>query len=188
MKHFILIALGVLVPFALLIVVGFHWMPMAPVETPLPHGAAPPMTPTKNAAAFQSKRVEQAMPSAGPEVENIESAIPPIGVDTEPESQRDQILQGRVLPLLADLNPKAQECFERLRPSDPQPVTVTVKIDILASGRIARARLATSSWDEPRLTSCILNAVEATHAEPVGMDFVDQLHTFTLIPVGVSAE
>ena len=188
MKTVLFISAAVLIPFALIIALGFRLLPQAPADLPQSI-AALAAKPTRSAPQeFQARQPEEPAPPEMPVEEQPEQAQETPAPPTDLENERDQILQGRVLPLLSDLNPKAQQCYDSLRPTEPQPVTVSVKLDILASGRISRARLVTSSWDEPRLTSCILNAIEATKTDPVGVDFVDQLHLFTLLPTGHGTE
>ncbi len=178
MKRNLLIFFGVLLPCAGLFALGFYLLPepelvsvpssRSSVSVPQPK----PVEISDDNPSVNTEDEEGIQPEEPMEV--FESAV-----DPEPN---DSAFQEKVLPLVMGLEPKAQQCYSDLRPVRDELATVSVSFDVNASGRFEHVSILSSSIDEPRLTSCILNVIEQMRGEPTGLDMKYYNHVFTLVP------
>jgi hypothetical protein len=159
MKRALMLAAAVLVPFALLLAVGFFLLAQRPSTAPELNGPAASPQPPPQPSAQPSPQ-----PPAAPR------PVPP-RVDEQPT------------PALASVGPLVKQCFEDTRAHLHQPQKLTVLYDTTAAGAFANVEIAQFTWSDPQLTACILDSFEDARFDGGLPPLARQSWTFTFSPV-----
>lgn|GEM_PF-2820927 len=168
MRRHVLVALGVLVPFVALILLGFSLMkdPL-PIVLPTPVVRLPPMPPPEPVPAPRPVVVV-----AQPVVAPVAPPPPPPPLPLSAEAKR--------LPVIAGVEPLVLQCFRDMTDRVREPLSVTVQFNTTLEGGYEGAVIKKASWQDPMLSACILDAFADAKFEPTGMVMRRQSYTFAL--------
>ncbi len=180
MKRGVLIALAVLAPFAGLIALGF-WLLGGPVAVTVPPPAAPAPPPVVVAAP-----VPQPAPLAAPAVAVAPAVVAPVDAglpdddDDEPPREVLDALSRR--PGLAGVERLVRQCFDDARDRVRTTQRVTVTYETTDGGRFENVVVKRSTWPDPQIAACVLDAFEESRFELPGKPLRHQAYTFTFSP------
>lgn len=171
MRRELLIAAGVLVPFGVLVVLGFHFS--APEPLPVEPGALPvAVTPPPAPAAAPPAPPIDVVPRPPP------PAPPPPAKPVAPA-----VAPALAAPLAA-LTPEVHRCFDDARARLKAKVSTTVRFTPTRDGGFAEVSLETTAPD-PWLRACVEDVFEEVRYTPAGAEtFTPAVHTFSFDPLG----
>jgi hypothetical protein len=176
MKRALLIALGVLVPFAALVALGFSMLrdPLSPAPEPVP--ATVPVHVPVNDPGPGPGPVPEPEPAAVPAPVPAAAAVPapvPAPVAVEPATADEPRK-----PMLEAVRPAVQQCFLDVGERMPAPQKLAVVFDTNPDGTFANVHVKKSSWPDPHLAACVIDAFEETRFEATGTTLRRHAHTF----------
>ena len=176
-----MLILAVLAPFAGLVAVGF-WLlappPAGVISQPQPPLALPaPLTPPPTPAVAPAPP-PPTLPL--PAVTQLVSGPPEEGDDSLEEAV-DAL--GRK-PGLAGVDRLVRQCFDDARERVHTPQRVTVTYETTDAGRFRNVVIKRSTWPDPQMGACVLDAFEESQFEAPGRALPRRAETFTFSPAG----
>lgn len=169
MKKELLIAAGVLVPFAVLVALGFRYA--APEPGPVAPGAIPVAPPALPKPSTPAAPAPVAAPRAVGELDAGRSPEPPAWP------------RALAAPLAA-VAPEVHRCFADARERLRAPVTTKVRFTPTRDGGFAGVAIETTAPD-PWMKACVEDVFEEVRYAPSGAEtFEPAEHTFSFDPSG----
>jgi hypothetical protein len=175
MKRGAWVALAVLVPFALLIAIGFSQLkdpPAVVLPPPKPAPLPPPVV-------AEHHPVEVVKPIAPPPVEVKAAPSSEPGVEAPTAEMLEELAKD---PMLADVTPMVTQCFLDAKDRTREPQRVTITYGISDAGRFEHVQLKKSSWADPQIDACVLDSFEDAHPVAPLRRGKHLAHTFTFSP------
>lgn len=147
---------SVLVPFAVLVVLGLWWSARSLDAPPTPHVVAP----TADAAPAPPRTAET------PAAADAGRPIPP-----------------ELAAPLSAVRTEVLRCFTDQRARAPGPVTVTMAFTPTRDGGFSGVTVERTSWEDPYLRACLEDVFEELSFEPSGREtFAPATFTFDFDP------
>ncbi len=172
MRRELLIAAAVLVPFGVLVALGFYFStPAAPAPQPGAIALAPPAPPP----------VQPATPRDDAEVQ-VDSGPPRVAVVTSAPRPVDPGWPAALAAPLAAIAPEVHRCFADERARLRETVTTRVRFTPTRDGGFSGVAVETTTQD-PWLRACVEDAFDEVRFAPTGAElFVPAEHTFGFDP------
>ncbi len=160
MRRHVLVAISVLVPFLVLVLLGFSLMKEPPpIVLPAPVVQLPVLPPPEPVIAVRP-----------PPPPPVVVAPPPPPVPLSREAKR--------LPVIAGVEPLVMQCFHDMADRLREPLRVTVQFNTTLEGGYEGAVIKQASWQDPMLSACVLDAFADAKFEPTGLTMRRQTYTF----------
>ena len=174
MKRGAMIAIAVLVPFVLLIAIGFSLLKdPPPVELP-PLPARVALAPLPEPPPQLERPAPLAVPRAPP---------PPSPPTLPAEDPPPEVLEALARkPALATVERRVRQCFDDAKDRVREPQRVTVTYAVTDGGHFEDVVIVKSSWPDPQVTACVVDSFEAAQFESPARPSHRQSYTFTFSP------
>ncbi len=186
MRRHLLIAVAVLLPFTALVWLGFWLLKDAPSVVPAP---AVRMEPPVAARPHDPPSPRALVPEP---IRPLPLALEIAPLVMQPRSPREIAPspelspEAKRLPMLAAVEPLVQQCFMDVSDRVRVPIEVMVSFNATSSGGFENIVIKKTSWQDPQVSACIIDAFEDAHFEPSGLTMRRQAYTFTFVPDGGS--
>ena len=181
MKRGLIIAAAVLIPFSVLIALGFSSLHDPPTLAAPPPPIQPAIVlPQPERPLAPPPPVLVAAPPLHPPLPEVQ---PFRAVPLDPDTPPAVVAELKRKPIIAAVDPLVRQCFKDAADVIHEPQTITVTFSTNDAGRFEDVVIRSSSWQDPQLEACVIDSFEDATFEAPAHILRRQSHTFTFSPV-----